>query len=237
MRRQITSKKSIVLEPLGAPQALEEPLFAINWFNTRVAWLYTLYNYLAAIPLFRTGARIFLKARLRKILQGEKAEGRNLLLVVNYPSGEKFLDLLANRTFQFISALRIAAVKDFSFVLHQRRDGSGPLAGIGKGHDTARAYAVHHFNSSTPLDKELEAIGALIAGQGISLRFGGEKTAAVIIENNQDERQTMAFVTHKMVLFDAASHHELEAFLTGQAYRQFCAGLDSSFIGTLDRIM
>lgn len=237
MKRQIRSKISIVLEPIGLKQSPGQPLFAINWFNTRLAWLYTLYNYLAAIPLIRAGASVFVKARLRKTLQGEEADSRNLLLVVNYPSGERFLDLLGNRFFQLISLLRILAVKDFSFVLHKRLDGSELLKPIGQGHDSARAYAVHHFNSSAPLEEELPAIAALIASHNVSLRFGGEKAATVAIENSQGQSQLMPFVTHKMLLYEATSYHELEAFLTGQTYQKFCAGLDSSFIGTLNRIM
>ena len=236
MRRQITSKTAIVLEPLGAPQALDQPLYAINWFNTRLAWLYTLYNYLAAVPLIRAGARVFLKAQLREILQGEKADGCDLLLIVNYPSGEKFLDLLGNGFFQIISLLRIAAVKDFSFVLHKRLDGIEPLISIAR-RDKGEAYAIHHFSSSAPLKKELSTITALGADQNVSLRYASEKAATVATENSQGQRQVMPFVTHKLVLYEAGSCHELKTFLTGQSYRRFRSGLDSSFIGTLDRIM
>ena len=236
MRRQITSSTALVLEPLGAPRALDQPLYAINWFNTRRAWLYTLYNYVAAAPLIRTGARVFMKARLREVLHGDKADRRDLLLIVNYPCGEKFLDLLGNRFFQLISVLRIAAVKDFSFVLHKRIDGIEPLASKSQT-DSGAAYAVHHFTSSAPMEREFSEISTLVADQNISLCFASEKAAAVATENSRDDLQTMPFVTHKLVLFEAGSSHELKSFLVGRSYRHFCSSLDSSFIATLDRIM
>lgn len=238
MKRQFSSKTAILLDPLAEPAALERPLYAINWFNTRLAWLYTFYNLLAARPLFRTGANIFLKARLKDILQGEKADGRDLLLIVNYPSGEKFLDLLANGYFQFISLFRIMAVKDFSFVLQKRLDGSELLKTRWPDHDKTKAYALHHFQSPTPLEEELSEIAALIEGHDIALHFGGEKAAAVAIEDSRskNQRQTMPFVTHKLVLFEGGSDAALNNFLTSKRYQQFATGLDSSFIGTLDRL-
>ena len=44
MDRQITKGTKIVLEPVNDSADLTEPLFAINWFNTRANWLYNLYN-------------------------------------------------------------------------------------------------------------------------------------------------------------------------------------------------
>ncbi len=237
MTRKITPKAAVVLEPMGPPQDLMQPLFAINWFNTRLAWLYTLYNWLAAVPLYRTGARVIMKARLRQVLRGNAADSRDLLLVVNYPSGERFLDLLGNRLFQLVSVLRILAVKDFSFVLHKRPKGND-LPGPGRLKDgIERAYAVHHFRSSVLFQEELSTIAALTEGLAIRLCFGSEKAAAVASVNRRGRRHVMPYVIHKAVLFEAGSYPALEAFLTGERYRQFCAELDDSFIGTLDRIM
>lgn len=238
MKRQFTSKTAILLDPISEPEALKRPLYAINWFNTRLAWLYSFYNLLAARTLFRTGGKIFLKARLKKILQGDEAEGREILLIVNYPSGEKFLDLLANSYFQFISLLRIMAVKDFSFVLQKRLGGPQLLKTRRPRRDKTKAYALHHFQSSPRLKEELSAIAALIEGQDIALHFAGEKAAAVMIEDSrsQSSGQAMPFVTHKLLLFEAGGDDALEGFVMGETYQQFVSGLDSSFIGTLDRL-
>ena len=238
MIRYFSSKTAIWLNPFIEPEALQRPLFAINWFNERLPWLYTFYNLLAARTLFRTGAKIFLKARLKETLQGEHADGRDLLLIVNYPSGEKFLDLLANSYFQFISLFRLAAVKDFSFVLQKRLDGPELLKTRWPVHDKSKFYALHHFQSQASLKGDLSAITALIEALDISLHYAGEKAAAVVIKDirSQNPDQAMPFITHKLVLFEAGSDAALKSLFAGEPYQQFVSRLDSSFIGTLDRL-
>ena len=234
MRRQVSSGTAVVLDPLADPATLEQPLFAINWFNTRIGWLYGLYNLLAAPAVFRIGAEVFLKARLREALHGDASDARDLLLIVNYPSGARFLDLLANVYFQLISVLRVAAVKDFSFVLFKRLNDEGPRDTPRQEIDKTKAYAIHHFQSSTPLDAELSEV-ATMTGENVRLFFAGEKTATISIESR--EHRTLPFVTHKLLLFEAGSYAVLERFLKSDRYKDFVAGLDSSFIGTLDRTM
>ena len=127
MRREITSTTTAILQPIGSAGRTSGPLYAINWFNTRWAWLYTLYNVLAARLLLKSGGRPVLKANHRKTIDGPASAERQVLLIVQYPSGDSFLDLLQNRMFQVVSLLRMLAVKDFSFVFHRRYDDDVPF--------------------------------------------------------------------------------------------------------------
>jgi hypothetical protein len=237
LKRQINATTTARLKPLGAGDLLTQPLFAINWFNTKRAWLYSLYSILVAGPAFRAGAKVFLKAEVIKTLQGTPGDCRDLLLIVNYASGENFLDLLENKYFQIISGLRLAAVKDFSFVFHRRLDGPERLNAKRQKYGQKKVYAIHHFRSPGPLKAEFENIKALATGKKISLYFASERAAALAFETKGGQRGDMPFVTHKIFLFEGDSGEQLEGFLTGKAYQAFARRLRFSYIGLLKRVM
>ena len=118
IERKITG--SITAEIHGELNEIESPLFAINWFDTRIAIIYHLYNLLAASRVFKIGGKALFKGAIQQAISGNTDLARDYLLVVNYPSGHRFLELLSDKLFQLMSVLRIAAVKRFSFVLHHR---------------------------------------------------------------------------------------------------------------------
>ncbi|MDA2910832.1 hypothetical protein MYX04_07875 [Nitrospiraceae bacterium AH_259_D15_M11_P09] len=70
MTRQITRGTKIVFEAVHDKDALTNPLFAINWFNTRSLWLYNIYNKLASRSLFRVGGKVLFKGRVTETLLG-----------------------------------------------------------------------------------------------------------------------------------------------------------------------
>ena len=107
--KQLTKKISVSLE--GENVQAGSPLFAINWFDTRVAALYHFYNTMAASRVFRIGGKVFMKAKVGKQLVGDSEMKRQFLLIVNYPSPEAFLTLVGDPVFQVISLLRTTAVK------------------------------------------------------------------------------------------------------------------------------
>ncbi len=237
VQRRITSTTTVTLEPVDPKDGIAGPLIAINWFNTRWTWLYTLYNFLAAKPLAKIGGKVFLKAKLRHTIHGAADAGRELLLVVQYPSGDAFLGLLANRLFQAVSVLRVLAVKDFSFVFHNRQDNQAAFDIKTGRYAGDKVYAVHHFRSPDPLRKGLSKVSALAAASKISLFFASEKAAVVLIDTGRGRRQMMPFETHQLLIFEGDRHAALEDFLTAPAYREFSAHLQSSYIGVFDRIM
>ena len=118
IERKITG--SITAEIHGELSEIESPLFAINWFDTKIAIIYHLYNLLAAPRVFKIGGKALFKGKVQEAISGSTDLARDYLLIVNYPSGHRFLELLGDKLFQVMSVLRMAAVKRFSFVLHHR---------------------------------------------------------------------------------------------------------------------
>ncbi|MCH8347604.1 MAG: hypothetical protein IH901_03805 [Proteobacteria bacterium] len=158
-------------------------------------------------------------------------------MIVNYASGINFLDLLENKYFQIISSLRIAAVKNYSFVFHRRLDGPERLEAKRRKFDREKVYAIHHFRSPGPLRAEFTKIKALASGKKISLHFASESAATLAIETRGGQRNEMPFVTHKIFLFEGDSGEQLEEFLTGKAYQAFAGPLGFSYMGLLKRVM
>ena len=70
---------------MGPAEHLDEPLYAINWFNTRTRLLYQIYTILAAYPVSRVQSRLWLKARHRSLLSGSERDQRaEALLEANF---------------------------------------------------------------------------------------------------------------------------------------------------------
>ena len=83
--------RSLSAEIAGDLEAIEGPLFAINWFDTRIAPIYHLYNSLAASRVNKINGKVLFKGKVGKIISGNPAWARKFLLIVNYPSGHQFL--------------------------------------------------------------------------------------------------------------------------------------------------
>ena len=236
MDRQITKGTKIVLEPVNDSADLTEPLFAINWFNTRANWLYNLYNLIAASSVFQVGAAPFFKGHVTETLLGSADASRQLLLIVNYPSGEKFLDLLSGRYFQVTSVLRMAAVKNFSFVLNARVDGPTLMKSRKQQFDASHGWAVHHYSSSQDMNDELEQLRQVTAQSGISLHFASVRAATVHSEDREAKRTPMNTITDRVVLLSASTPQKLTAAIRGP-YSEFADSVQNSYIGTLARVM
>jgi hypothetical protein len=228
---------TILLEPLQGDAIPGGPLFAVNWFDTRVGWLYDFYNLLAAVPLRKVGGRPLFKGRRLKTLSRRDAGIRDRLLIVRYPGGGALLDLLQNGWFQAISLLRLLAVRRFSFVLHNNLEGASH-AGTQDAVELRRnAYAVHHFRSRQSFDQELARITGLVSDQGVRTFFAGEATATLSTLDKNGVTKPQPFITHKLVLFEAESGEALEQFLCGAAYSTFTAGLEESYTALLERTL
>ena len=183
--RQITS--SLKLSLRGDPNDLANHLYAINWFDTRPAWVYHLYNMLAASRLARVGGKPFFKGLVTRQLSGDDSLARQHLLIVNYPSADAFLNLVSDKVFKLFSVLRMISVRRFSFVMHRRSDDQNadrqPMA----------AHAVLHFASAAP-QSIVQAVEELAKANGVRVEFAGKEAVHVFVDTKGDER-AMEFVT------------------------------------------
>ena len=146
IERNVTSKMRIRIR--GEEDVLQNPLFAINWFDTRAAPIYHLYNFLAGPRAFKVGAKALFKGQHKDTIYGNPDLKRNFLLIVNYPSANNFLDLASDKIFQIFSVLRIGAVKQFSFIMHQRHLGQQLLTDRMPKADKKGCYAVVQLSQS-----------------------------------------------------------------------------------------
>lgn len=237
MRRRINRSTTILLEPLQGHAIPGGSLFAVNWFDTRVGWLYDFYNLLAAVPLRRVGGRPLFKGRRLKTLSRRGTEDRDRLLIVRYPGGGALLDLLQSGWFQAISLLRLLAVKRFSFVLHTNLEAPSQAGTQDATEFRRKAYALHHFRSRRDFDEELARITGLAAEHGIRIFFAGEAAVALSTLDESGTSRSQPFLTHKLVLFEAESGATLEQVLGGPAYGTFTAGLIESYTALLERTL
>ena len=204
--KQLTKKISVSLE--GENVQAGSPLFAINWFDTRVAALYHFYNTMAASRVFRIGGKVFIKAKVGEQLAGDSSMKRQFLLIVNYPSPEGFLNLVGDPVFQVISLMRTAAVKRFSFCLNKRYEDPQLLETRFQAHDKTKSYAVLIFKGEFTEDLRLFA-----KEQSIELLFSSERALTVAVtKGGHIERE--APITEKVFLLKSDDEESLETFFS-----------------------
>jgi len=140
-------------------QALSEtePIYAINWFNTKAQWMYDFYNFLAVKAVRKVGG---------STIHGEADMRRDILLVVRYPAITQFSVMLADGYFLAVSAIRMLAVKDFTFGLTKRSDAGPDLSPALAGDSPSFSYAVHHFKAPNGFDAKL---GQIISESSVEL--------------------------------------------------------------------
>jgi len=198
--RDITG--SIRAEIVGNPDDINGPLFAINWFDTKLAFVYHFYNLLAAARVFRVGAKVMFKGKCQQTISGDPEMARQFLLIVNYPSGTKFMDLLADKIFQLTSVFRIMAVKQFSFVFHKRRE-IHQTPEPGQSFERGDCYAVLHLSKQPDggNDARISELDGIATTYGAEIFFAGSMTGQVVLVNKSGTRDPMEFITGGTVLF------------------------------------
>ena len=227
--KQLTKKISVSLE--GENVQAGSPLFAINWFDTRVAALYHFYNTMAASRVFRIGGKVFMKAKVGRQLAGDSEMKRQFLLIVNYPSPEAFLNLVGDPVFQVISLLRTTAVKRFSFCLNKRFEEPQLLETRFQDHDLTKKYAVLIFKGELG-----ENLKAFAKDQTIELLFSSERALTVAVTKGEAvERE--APITEKVFLFRSDDEESLETFFSAPEFLEASRSWESLFVSHIHPIL
>jgi len=229
IEKPVTRKLKGILS--GDKQALESSLFAINWFDTRSALLYNIYNYLAAPRLFRIGGKILLKGKVIKQLAGDPALGRQYLLIVNYPSGHQFLELMSDRFFLLVGLLRMISVKRFSFVLH-RRIGDQQLSS-----EPDRSIAFLHVTDQSDNEKTRSEIRTLVDGSSVSVSFESEIAARLSTQKEGGEPQPAPYITDNVFVLEADSEQELEALFESAELTRILPDPSTYYAANLNRLL
>ena len=235
IERQVTKRTKLVVQ--GSKQALDNPLFAINWFDTRVAWIYHLYNYLSAGRLYKIGGKVFFKGKVTKMIAGDASLARQYLLIVNYPSAEHFLELAADRLFQFFSVLRIIAVKNFSFVMHQRIEGPQLMSDQRQQWAASNAYALLHFKTDEPLADVVSTLREIASDESIHVHFASQQAATLAVQSGSDPIQNVPFITQNVVIIEASRASALAKLVDGEKFRQLTSPFQGLFAATVTRLL
>lgn len=235
LKREITG--SLRAEITGNLEDINGPLYAINWFDTRLAFVYHFYNLIAAPRVFRVGAKVMFKGKCGQTVSGDPEMARKFLLIVNYPSGTRFMDLLADRIFQLTSIFRIMAVKQFSFVFHQRKEiHQNPAPG--QSFSRGDCYAVVHLSKRDgDNDESFSDLDGIAASHSAEIFFAGNMTGQVVLVNKSGKQDPMPFITDRTVLLKTADQPTMGRLFESAEMQKFLAGAPKHFASYIKRTM
>ncbi|MEP2023780.1 MAG: hypothetical protein ABJH98_03780 [Reichenbachiella sp.] len=211
---------------------LEDPIFAINWFNLKRIWLYELYNRLVIGQLKSIGGSPIFKGRLQKIILDNDRLRRDMLLIVKYPKAQAFLDLISSKIFQIKSLLRSSSVIHFQFGFMQKIN-SGSLNVTNSKYKGKLKYLVHVCENS-----EYENFQDLIdraASMEVFPHFIGQKSAMLGLQKKDGKLRTLDFVLSHVLVFSGFDTDALEGFTRSAFYQEFVQTNKNNFIGIYDR--
>ena len=234
----IIAGTKVHITPLDADYSKLQPVYALNWFNTRWLWLYNLYNFLAARSVLKVAGIPFFKARVDRTLYGQMENHRSVLLIVRYHGLDSFKRMLENRYFQIMSLLRGIAVKEFTFGLSSRVDVSdidefdAQTVIVDEG-----VYTIHHFRQADSGDNNISQEAQKIAKKfDVNLGFASYVSARLYSQQGEKAPVPVDTIMTGCLVFQADSQSKIDRMLETQAYKTLISNTDSSYIATLSRV-
>jgi len=230
--RKLNKSTKIHIRPVTEQIVLENhALCAINWFNLKRNWMYDLYNQCVASRLAKVGGQLLFKGDFVQQIEGKDTDARDMLLIVQYPSVNAFLDLVSNTFFQIASVLRNASVKDFNIGFTQRLSRSQ----IPTENFADKVYLVHYFRSTQiprELSKKLEAIEKSC---NVSLYYAGNTVARIEIEK-KGKAVPMPFLMDGIIIFEYTKEKGIRTLLDDAVYKQIREELKDNYLAVFRRI-
>ena len=230
LKRDLTKTISVEIIPVGQGDINTDRIWAINWFNYRNKWLYTLYNRLAAPHVIKVGGQLLFKGHNQQTLFGDEALSRQTLLIVTYPGIDNFLEMLTVRAFQLKSLLRVKAVKDFVFGFTKRMD-KNEVAIMPKYNGTD-SYLVYHYQGNADQLKLFE----LAQDNNMKLFFHGEKMARLKRTEVGKDDVLAPFFMDGIIVFEAENEELVANFAASEAFLQHNMLNNSGFAGIFARV-
>jgi len=221
---KITKSISVFIRSVDADYSLREPVYAINWFNTRLLWLYNFYNLLGSMSVKKVGGKPIFKGRVKTVLHGEEHHRRDVLLLVNYPAIENFRQMLESIYFQLVSVLRMLAVKDFTFGFSKP---TTKISGFSAAKEN-KIYAIHHYQGEIEINESIEKI---IENSGVSIFYSGSITSLLFSGDEQ-----VPCLMDSMILLEADTEDQLRKIIADKRYMDIVEQSRNSFIAILSRV-
>lgn len=204
---RINRKTTIHISGSDNQSDLDQPLYAINWFNTKSKNLYNLYGALAFPHVKKVGGEVVFKGKIRATLKGNEKLRRESLLIVKYPSADSFLGLFAQKLFLIKSLLRVKAVKDFVFGFVRMSNGTTQSTQHPKKYSGDKSYLVHILKGLTE-----EKISNIEYPDGINLFFDGLKTAYVGRSTDDSKVKNGPFFIDRIFIWEADDKDGLKSW-------------------------
>ena len=262
----IMAKLKVHITALYPDFKQQQPVYALNWFDTRWLWLYNLYNLLAAGSVLNVNGFPLFKARVQNTLYGEPKARRDVLLIVRYPSIEQFKSMLQSRYFQLVSMIRGAAVKNFTFAFSTRTDASNvqetkQIQRISQ----SNAYAIHHYQKANSISAEskrgfdtnqiantakqsiqqstkqstnhiAEQASSIAEHYGVEIGFSSTVSARLYSQQGDGMISAIDTIMDGCLILQAKTHTDIEQLILSADYQTFMTTLSHSYVATLKRI-
>jgi len=228
---QVTKSTQVLIRGRNSEVDLNSPIYAVNWFSTKVEWLYHLYNVLASKSVLKIGGRAFFKGKITQTILDEKSTARELLLIVRYPRAQNFKTLIESTYFKIVSILRIASVKDFSFGFTHKAFSNPASTSKDK-----LFYAVHHFQVSK-VDASIFNTINVLSGTTVTIKYAGLMVADLLSKKESHDPRQVPNIMDGLVLYEAENGDDITAMFASQAYKTLIENLDSSYIGFIKRTL
>jgi len=213
---------------------LDEPLWAINWFDVKSKWLYDFYNLVARNHVLAVGGFPLFKASRIETLLGSKADERKVILIVKYPYANAFLDMISSKIFQIKSVLRKFAVRNFTIgFMHADDDHLKPKRKEENG-SKKLLYLVHHFKGKID-DTILSDIKRSALDRDIFMQFSGKKQALIGMSENDGKISTIPFIMDHLLVFGAFEKSQIEDLVASDLYQHLINQNQSNYIGLFKR--
>ena len=225
---KVTKSMEICIRAKHSDIDLKKPLYAVNWFSAKMAWVYHLYNTLASKSLKKVGGSPFFKGTITKTILDEHHSKRDLILIVHYPSATSFKNLLENTYFKIISVLRIAAVKDFSFGFTHKQIASESNL------NEKLSYVIHHFKTK---NRSVYMEFNTLLPEEITIKYSGKMIAELYNKKNDNKEIKVPNIMDGIVIYESKSETKILDMIARTAYQEIIKRLDSSYIGTVNRVL
>ncbi|MEL6558394.1 MAG: hypothetical protein AAFQ94_09435 [Bacteroidota bacterium] len=191
-----------------------QPAYAINWFNTKRAWLYKAYSLLAVRSVLKIGGRPFFKAKCH-LIEGDPALNRKVLLIVKYPNPGAFLQLVRNKYFQVISIFRNASVDQFTFGFASKTSNQR-----WEKPDNSHYYILHHFQAETTVAKDLiRIVSETSSNVDLQVFFSGKVDKCLVVKSSTGSERQISNLIDELIIYRSQDRESLEQVLKSEKYQ------------------
>lgn len=214
---------------------LDQPLWAVNWFDLKKKWMYNLYNRLVLNHVLKIGGRPVFKGELVRTLIDNERLRRDMLLVVRYPKAESFLRMISSKVFQLKGLLRSSSVRHFQFGFMNRLDQTQKTEGTTGSYKGSLKYLVLVCEGGQFDD--LQSLIRHAASFEVFPHFSGQKSAMMGLHKDGGNLKTLDFVLSHTLIFSGFESENLERFAKSDFYQEYFAGCTHNFAGVYRRLI